>query len=83
MMRDSLRLAAKSPHFQLTMSHGINNLLAAAKLLSSIGIDVTDPLADALRSINAQLTDAAYDVTDLDKLLEEANSIGEINPTIP
>ncbi len=76
-MRDILKIAAQSPYFPLTMSTGINNLLAAAKLLSSIGIDVNGPLAEALRSINDQLTDAAYETTDLSELLEQAQSIGD------
>ncbi len=77
MMRDSLKNAAQSPYFKLTMSVGINNLLAAAKLLSSIGIDVNDQIAEALRSINEQLTDAAYNITDLDELLKSAQAIGD------
>ena len=77
MMRDLLREAAKSPHFQLSMSVGINNLLAAAKLLSSIGIDVKEHVAEALKSINVQLSDAAYAMTDLDELLESAQAIGD------
>lgn len=77
MMRDSLKKAAQSPYFQLTMSVGINNLLAAAKILSSIGIDVNDLITQALQSINDQLTDAAYSVTDLDELLQQAQAIGD------
>jgi hypothetical protein len=77
MMRDSLKKAAESPYFQLTMSVGINNLLAAAKILSSIGIDVNHLITQALQSINEQLTDAAYSVTDLDELLKQAQAIGD------
>ena len=76
-MRESLQIAAKSPYFQLTMSVGIQNLLAAAKVLSSIGVDVNVYIEEALKSINHQLTDAAYESTDLDELLEQAQAIGD------
>ena len=77
MMRDKLREAAKSPLFRLTMSAGINSLTFAARTLSSIGIDVTDDVKVALQSINQQLNDAAYEITDLDELLKEAQAIGD------
>jgi hypothetical protein len=72
----SLKLAAKNPYFQQAVSVGIQNLLAAAQVLSSVGIKITSNIADTLREIHVQLTDAAYEVTNLDELLKQAQEIG-------
>lgn len=77
MMRDKIREAAKSPLFRLTMLAGINSLTSAARTLSTIGIDVTKDVEQALQTINQQLSEAAYAETDLDELLKEAQAIGD------
>ena len=75
-MRDSIKNAVQTPYFQLAVSIGIQSLLGAAQTLSSVGIDITGNVADTLRKIHSQLTDAAYEVTDLDELLRQAQDIG-------
>jgi predicted ATP-grasp superfamily ATP-dependent carboligase len=56
---------------------GVNNLVEAARRLSSVGIDVNDLIEETLRSINKQITELAYKITDIDDLLNEAQSIGD------
>lgn len=82
-MRDNLKRAAGEPYFKLTLMLGVNGLIEAARVLSSIGIDVNALVEEALKSINSQLTDAAYEMTDLDGLLKEAQAIGDDVVQIP
>lgn len=76
MMGDSLKKAAQTPYFQQAVSVAIQSLIGAAQILSSVGIDITKDTTDALRSIHSQLTAAAYEVTDLDELLKQAQALG-------
>lgn len=76
MMGDSLNKAAQTPYFQQAVSVGIQSLIGAAQILSSVGIDITKNTAETLRAIHSQLTAAAYEVTDLDALLKTAQDIG-------
>ncbi len=76
-MRDRLRDAVKDPYFRLTLMVGIHGLIDAARHLSSIGIDVNEFITQALKDVSLQLNDAAYAVTDLDALLNEARAIGD------
>jgi len=77
MMRDKLLSAIRDPYFKLTLMLGVNGLTDAARHLSSVGINVNDLISEALKSINLQLSDAAYEITDLDALLQEAQAIGD------
>jgi len=74
-MRDKLLNAVKSQHFKLTLMLGTNGLIESAQILTSLGLDVNEFVTQALKSINVQLNSAAYDITDLEKLLEEAQDI--------
>jgi hypothetical protein len=76
-MRDKLRRAIPDPYFKLTLMIGINGLIDSARHLISIGIDVNPIISEAVREINLQLSAAAYEITDLDALLQDAQAIGD------
>jgi len=76
-MRDSLQKAASTPYFKLAVDVGLQNLISAAQVFSSVGIDISTHITGALQAIHSQLSDAAYEVTDLDELIEQAQAIGD------
>jgi hypothetical protein len=77
MMRDKLRGSVSDPYFRLTLMLGVNGLIDASRQLTSIGIDVNKLITLALKDISSQLNNAAYEITDLDALLQEAQAIGD------
>ena len=79
MMRDRLIQAAKDPSFKLILNLSLQNLITASRSLSAMGIDIREDVRSALQSISDQVTLAAYDVTNLDALLEESQAIGDQN----
>ena len=79
-MRDNLKRATGDPYFKPTLMLGVNGLVEAARVLTTIGIDVNALIEETLNSINIQLTSTAYEMTDLEKLLEEARNIGNDEP---
>lgn len=77
MMREKLLVSIQDPLFKLTLMYGVNGLIESSRVLTSLGIDVTKLIAQALKDTNSQLSDAAYEITDLDALLQEAQAIGD------
>lgn len=76
-MRDTLLRAIRDPYFKTNLLHGVNGLIESARILTRIGIDVNKLVMLALKDINSQLNDAAYEITDLDALLKESQAIGD------
>lgn len=76
-MRDKLLSAVESPYFKPTLITCVKKLIEASQLLSIIGIDINTQVSNVLLSINAQLQDAAYSITDIHELIQEARSIGD------
>jgi hypothetical protein len=56
---------------------GVNGLIDSARLLTSVGVDVNELITLALKNVNQQLNGAAYEITDLDALLQEAQAMGD------
>ena len=77
MMRERLKNAAGTPQFKTLLMVGVQHLVSATRTLSLIGIDVNELIEEALRSCQKQLNDAAYEMTDLDELLNHAQAMGD------
>lgn len=77
MMRERLKNAAATPQFKTLLIVGVQHLAEAALILSSIGIDVNELMKEALHSCQKQLSDATYEMTNLDELLNHAQAMGD------
>ena len=77
MMRDKLVRAVEDPLFKQTLMLGVEGLISSSQTLMLVGIDVNELITLALQSVNSQLNAAAYEITDLDALLQEAQMMGD------
>jgi hypothetical protein len=76
-MSDILKNADNNPLFRPAINTAISLLTESARILKEIGVDVTPQLTSVLQAISKQLADAAYEATDLDALLAEAQALGD------
>ena len=76
-MRERLKNAAGTPQFNTLLMVGVQHLVSAARTLNLVGVDVNELIEEALHSCQKQLSDAAYEMTDLDELLNHAQAMGD------
>jgi len=76
-MRDKLIQSAHEESFREDLMSGVNGLILAARILTSLGVDVNYFVTQALEAVNAQINGVAYEVSNLDELLKQAQAIGD------
>ena len=76
-MRDKLIQSVHEDSFREDLMSGVNGLIQAARILTSLGIDVNCFITQALENVNSQINGIAYEVSNLDELLLEAQNLGD------